>query len=58
MDRRIKSGAMTLRKRIIAPPHRLSRVNAVTTRRCILDRSGTGARGLHQFKTTMRIAPS
>jgi hypothetical protein len=51
------SPAMTLCKSIIAPPHRLFRVNAVTMRRRILHRSGTGARGLHQFKTTLRIGP-
>jgi hypothetical protein len=37
--------------------HRFVRVNEVTTYRRILHRSGTSARCLHEFKTTLRIAP-
>src|SRR5216683_3243126 len=48
------SPARTLCKSIIAPFATPFRVNEVPTRRCILHRSGTGARRLHQFKTTLR----
>jgi hypothetical protein len=34
----------------------LGRVNDAPTQRRILDRSGTGDRGFHHFKTTARIA--
>jgi hypothetical protein len=49
------------RRKFVALPanaSRLGRVNDAPTLPRILDRSGTGDRRFHHFKTTARIAPA